>query len=575
MYNNKNNKEILIKRYSSYSWDIEWKRLKLLYSAKILISDNLINDDLLQTPSLPLTIKLILVPTDPEFPIELLNDETIINNNGLKGIPLSIYIPSDYPEGNINNILIEIYKYNNIFPNIKDIFLSSIKKFILTKSPIYETLKLLDKYLINLIKSNEINNIDNNIINFWNPKKQKLLEEALCYYKYTKDPKKKWDKIAKHVGDSITVQQCIQRYKYCRSLVNNKKNTEVYIKDISDNNISKISNIKDKDKNINDNNNNNNNNNNNKEYQINEITKYWDKLILNGLELNNIDFIIISTIQIQIYCNKCFEINHFKSLSIPNLYYEEENLKIQLPYNIILGNSQQCKKCSLNHTIKYKPLLCYINNPYSGHIEYLNCQIYNIIPINIIISCSNCTLYCKIYKFLFGRLKTIQCRNCFQKLIIKIDSITIGSKTIIPTDQFIFNSDLLNEYNKSKLKKSIKESKIPTSIGSSLPLSGTCNHYKKSYRWIRFPCCNNVYPCHICHDKSNPDHNSEWGKQMICGYCSREQIFTEKCKFCHLILIGNNSKSKFWEGGKGCRNPITLSNKDSHKYKLLNKKKIK
>ncbi|EEA08550.1 uncharacterized protein CMU_003890 [Cryptosporidium muris RN66] len=62
---------------------------------------------------------------------------------------------------------------------------------------------------------------------------------------------------------------------------------------------------------------------------------------------------------------------------------------------------------------------------------------------------------------------------------------------------------------------------------------------------------------------------------MICGYCSREQIFTEKCKFCHLTLTGNNSGSKFWEGGKGCRNPITLSNKDSHKYKLLNKKKIK
>ena len=33
-----------------------------------------------------------------------------------------------------------------------------------------------------------------------------------------------------------------------------------------------------------------------------------------------------------------------------------------------------------------------------------------------------------------------------------------------------------------------------------LPKNGTCKHYKKSFRWLRFPCCAKMYPCEECHE---------------------------------------------------------------------------
>lgn len=58
---------------------------------------------------------------------------------------------------------------------------------------------------------------------------------------------------------------------------------------------------------------------------------------------------------------------------------------------------------------------------------------------------------------------------------------------------------------------------------------------------------------------------------MICGFCSKEQPFSQKSCICgkSLSTVGQK-KSSHWEGGKGTRDPVTMSKKDSKKYKLLN-----
>ena len=45
--------------------------------------------------------------------------------------------------------------------------------------------------------------------------------------------------------------------------------------------------------------------------------------------------------------------------------------------------------------------------------------------------------------------------------------------------------------------------------GQPLPENGTCKHYSKSYRWLRFPCCGRAFPCDTCHDEQM-DHPHEW-----------------------------------------------------------------
>ncbi|KAL4817498.1 CHY zinc finger-domain-containing protein [Aspergillus spinulosporus] len=91
-------------------------------------------------------------------------------------------------------------------------------------------------------------------------------------------------------------------------------------------------------------------------------------------------------------------------------------------------------------------------------------------------------------------------------------------------------------------------------------------HYSKSYRWFRFGCCQKVFPCDKCHDAAT-DHPNEHANRMICGFCSREQIYRpENCGICRSYLIGK-AGSGFWEGGKGTRNKTLMSRKDPRKYK--------
>lgn len=113
--------------------------------------------------------------------------------------------------------------------------------------------------------------------------------------------------------------------------------------------------------------------------------------------------------------------------------------------------------------------------------------------------------------------------------------------------------------------------------GKPLPEYGTCKHYKKSYRWLRFPCCGAAYPCDQCHDleaEKNDPHSMQWATRMICGFCSKEQPFsqTKPCSCGKTLSTVGQKKATFWEGGKGSRDAVTMSRKDNKKYRLLGKK---
>ncbi len=99
--------------------------------------------------------------------------------------------------------------------------------------------------------------------------------------------------------------------------------------------------------------------------------------------------------------------------------------------------------------------------------------------------------------------------------------------------------------------------------GQELPRKGACSHYAKSNRWFRFPCCNSLFPCDICHDKEM-NHKSVLANKMVCGLCSKEQSVKNECS-CGMSL--KRKHTKFWEGGKGNRDKSTMSRKDDKKFK--------
>ena len=73
------------------------------------------------------------------------------------------------------------------------------------------------------------------------------------------------------------------------------------------------------------------------------------------------------------------------------------------------------------------------------------------------------------------------------------------------------------------MKKNAKNKDPLIRIGQPLPDYGTCKHYKKSFRWMRFPCCGKCYPCDHCHEE-NEEHEMELANRMICGFCAKEQV---------------------------------------------------
>jgi len=113
-------------------------------------------------------------------------------------------------------------------------------------------------------------------------------------------------------------------------------------------------------------------------------------------------------------------------------------------------------------------------------------------------------------------------------------------------------------------------------LGQPLPNNGTCIHYKLSYRWFRFPCCGKAFPCDECHDSAS-NHESVYAKNIICGFCSLEQPAANSSCKCGKSM-NKKVNTVFWEGGSGCRDWSKMNNKDSHKFKNMNrelKKKLK
>ncbi|VDM99490.1 unnamed protein product [Thelazia callipaeda] len=111
----------------------------------------------------------------------------------------------------------------------------------------------------------------------------------------------------------------------------------------------------------------------------------------------------------------------------------------------------------------------------------------------------------------------------------------------------------------SQQKKSKPNHAVTVVEGQPLPENGTCRHYKKSYRWFRFACCGKLYPCDLCHKDAEKDHETKLANRIVCGFCSKEQPFqkTKPCINCKENVT--HRKSRFWEGGKGCRDGTVMS----------------
>ncbi|ELA41452.1 uncharacterized protein VICG_01557 [Vittaforma corneae ATCC 50505] len=193
--------------------------------------------------------------------------------------------------------------------------------------------------------------------------------------------------------------------------------------------------------------------------------------------------------------------------------------------------NKPCKRCSQEIGFIYVPT---VSSDSLGFLQLKKCEFVCFNSIRYQFNCQECQKNYESDEVNVGGVFSRKCNGCYNELRFKVNRIDF--------------------YQKKDVK--IKE-------GEELPGKGACKHYKKSYRWFRFSCCNSLYPCDVCHDEQS-GHKAEMAFRMVCGLCSKEQSVKQECD-CGMNL--KRKHAQFWEGGKGNRDRITMSRKDSKKYK--------
>ncbi|KAF9764897.1 hypothetical protein NGRA_0159 [Nosema granulosis] len=215
---------------------------------------------------------------------------------------------------------------------------------------------------------------------------------------------------------------------------------------------------------------------------------------------------------------------HFLTCKSPNFEVQCKRCK----KNKNVSETGHCV-CGIDLKINYVPVL---DSEYLGSIFPDNCSFLCLNPSRFQFNCDKCGTNFESNKVGPNSKFLMNCWECGTQI------------------SFLIKKLIFIEKKTQVFKK-----------GEELPNRGACKHYKKSYRWFRFPCCGSVYPCDICHD-AETNHEHKLANKMVCGLCSKEQSVKKDCD-CGMNL---KKSTNCWEGGKGNRNKLSMNKKDKKKY---------
>ncbi|VUZ48440.1 unnamed protein product [Hymenolepis diminuta] len=217
-----------------------------------------------------------------------------------------------------------------------------------------------------------------------------------------------------------------------------------------------------------------------------------------------------------------------------------------------------------------------------GTFQMANCMLVEVYvkTADVMLSCNQCNGgEFKITGLQPDKVSAKRCQKCHVVCGLFFTALSISRPKLASADICRrFASMVLNKSTKdgAKLKRNrAPQAHKPILIqkGTPLPDNGTCKHYGKSYRWLKFPCCQRAFPCDTCHDIAVAGtHETLRANRTICGFCSTEQPCQSGsggvvCVSCGKNMIASSS-SNHWEGGHGCRDPVKMSRKDNRKHRL-------
>ena len=254
------------------------------------------------------------------------------------------------------------------------------------------------------------------------------------------------------------------------------------------------------------------------------------------IEMQNIPLLEPLTISLTLKCLRCKAVAD--SPSVP-LFKEV---------------STKCATCSALLCVTYRGLALHQANSRLGYLDLKGCSVMDLGPCSFSPTCDCGQIGAAIKGLIAGQAQSRPCRSCFAKQSVKIT-----------TTSFL----IIQHPTKATAIGPKEKQQLGLVKGQPLPRNGTCKHYKKSNRWLRFPCCQCVFACDICHD-SLSTHSTEGAlaTSQICGWCSKESTIRgqKPCVHCNRDLT-RQSRSGFWEGGLGTRDQKKMNRGDPRKYR--------
>jgi len=228
--------------------------------------------------------------------------------------------------------------------------------------------------------------------------------------------------------------------------------------------------------------------------------------------------------------------------------------------------SKACEKCRSVMTVQFRPALAHVHSPVLGFLDIFGATPFDLITTNSKFSpeCLNCNKGQSPSGLHAGKSGNSSfCSHCHTRLHVGFSSVKFTA--LVANEAFVPKTTAtVKQQKKANATLGIRE-------GYPLPQSGACQHYKKSFRWLRFSCCGRVFPCDRCHEEEIKDHEPDFAPKMICGHCAKEQPFfkDKPCASCGESTT--RPKTSHWEGGKGCRNKSKMAATDKQKYRNCNK----
>ncbi|CXI36195.1 conserved Plasmodium protein, unknown function [Plasmodium berghei] len=388
----------------------------------------------------------------------------------------------------------------------------------------------------------------------WKPEEQALLEEGLRVYKDLKNSPHKWEKVSQIVKTKNS-DECLKRFLYCRFVIMKEKEKIEKEKTKEEKMENKIEENDELDQDIDSDDMDINNN----------INVKGKNILLKNVYMKNISLYKAVLLKFQLVCTRCcntFDVT-ITSKDQPQLVCN-------------------CTNCSSNAIVEVYRNICFLGNSCICVLKFNQCSLMDLLSGDYSINCEGCGRKTLIKNVLSGKEICVNCQNCFIKLEFRYEefafdeAFTANDAAIKKIDDMI-NKLFTSKTNKKKIvtpqsnNLKIEKTKNVVKINNIEVKDGACKHYKKSHKLFKFPCCNKIFPCPTCHNL-NSNHEYVLAKRVICGYCYREFDDDDVC------ICQKDKKTKkggsFWEGGKGCRNAITLSKNDSKKYKLLNRQTV-